>query len=130
MIFSIKFDAMFYLGSIAGILPYLLVFSLTLVLGGHAGLPFFASASTHEIKNEISEEKKLPVENLKSFSFEEQVVNEIITVFPAPFCTRTKVFNFYLLRFINSPDIGISFLRAPPSLYFKNRIISIISLFL
>ena len=105
---------MFYLGSIAGILPYLLALSLTIVWGGHAGLPFFASEPTPETKNEISEEKKLPVENLKSFSFEKQIVTEKITAFLIPFCTRTKVFNFYLFRLFDSTEFGISLLRAPP----------------
>lgn len=114
MIFSITFAAMFYLGSIAGILPYLLAFSLTLVLGGHAGLPFFASAPVSETKNEISEEKKLPVENLKSFTFDNQIIAKKIAVFLIPFCTPAKVFDFYLFRFVDSTELGISLLRAPP----------------
>lgn len=105
---------MFYLGSIAGILPYLLAFSLTLVLGGHAGLPFFASAPVSETKNEISEEKKLPDENLKSFTFDNQIIAKKIAVFLIPFCTPAKVFDFYLFRFVDSTELGISLLRAPP----------------
>lgn len=105
---------MFYLGSIAGILPYLLAFSLTILWGGHAGLPFFASGSTPETAKEIVEVKNLPVENSKSFSFENQVFAEAISIFRIPFCTRTKVFNLYLFRFFDSTELGISLLRAPP----------------
>jgi hypothetical protein len=105
---------MFYLGSIAGILPYILAFSLTLVLGGHAGIPFLSLESKPEIKNEISEEKSLPVENIKSFTFDKQIVNEKITVFLVPFCTATKVFDHYSVRLFDSSGYGISLLRAPP----------------
>ena len=105
---------MFYLGSIAGILPYLLAFSLTLVLGGHAGLPFLSSESKPEIKNEISDDKSLTVENVKSFTFGKQIVTEKITVFLISFCTSTKVLGLYLFRLADSTELGISLLRAPP----------------
>ena len=114
MIFSSIFEAMFYLGSIAGILPYLLAFSLTIVWGGHAGLPFFTSASTTESQNEIVEEKVHPVENSKSFSFDNQIVVGKITAFLIPICPRKKVFNFYLFRSFHSTQLGIALLRAPP----------------
>lgn len=105
---------MFYLGSIAGILPYILAFSLTLILGGHAGLPFFTSKSTPEIKNEMQEEGNHPVEDLKSFAFDMQSVAKKITVFLIPFDISATVLNLYLFRFVDSTKPGISLLRAPP----------------
>lgn len=105
---------MFYLGSIAGILPYILVFSLTLVLGGHAGLPFFTSALIPESKNKINKEENFPAENLENLTFDNQIVIEKITPFLVPFCTRITVCNFCLFRLFDSTEFGFSLLRAPP----------------
>jgi len=105
---------MFYLGSIAGILPYLLAFSLTIAWGGHVGLPFFASESTPESKSEIIEDKDLSVENVNFFAFDNQIVTENIAAFATPFCTQTKAFNLYLFRLFDATGLGISLLRAPP----------------
>jgi hypothetical protein len=109
---------MFYLGSIAGILPYILAFSLTLVWGGHAGLPFFVSGSTPETKNVIAKEENIPVEKLKSFAYHKQVITRKIDIAQIPSFTRTKVLSFYLVRFVDCAVLGISLLRAPPSLFF------------
>jgi len=109
---------MFYLGSIAGILPYILAFSLTLVWGGHAGLPFFASESTPETKHEIAKEENIPVEKLKIVVFAKQVITRKMDVTQTPFFTRTMRLGFYFVRFVDSAVLGISLLRAPPSLYF------------
>ena len=109
---------MFYLGSIAGILPYILAFSLTLVWGGHAGLPFFASGSIPETKNVIEKKENIPVEKLKNFAFKKQNITRKIDVTQIPCFTRSKVLNFYLVRFVDAAVSGISLLRAPPSLFF------------
>ena len=105
---------MFYLGSIAGILPYLLALSLTILWGGHAGLPFFSSGSNAETTKEIVEVKKPTVENLKSFLFENHIFTEKTTVFQDQFFTQAKVLNHYLFRLFDSNYLGISLLRAPP----------------
>src|ERR1035437_9649861 len=107
---------MFYLGSIAGILPYILVFSLTLVWGGHAGLPFFASGSISETKNEIAKEENIPAEKLKSFAFKKQFIASAIDLAQIPCITSTRVLSCYLALFIDSSVLGIPLLRAPPSL--------------
>ena len=105
---------MFYLGSIAGILPYILAFSLTLVWGGHASLPFFTSGSNLEPKNEIIDAKQSIVENSTSFTFDNQYIAKKIAVFQVPFYIRTKVFNFWLSQLFDFAKPGISLLRAPP----------------
>jgi hypothetical protein len=109
---------MFYLGSIAGILPYLLAFSFTIVLGSHASLPLFKSEATTASKNEIPKEKHLSARNLKSFIVDNQVIAEKVIPFLMPFVTTTKVLGFYLFRLSDSSEPGISRLRAPPFFLF------------
>jgi len=106
---------MFYLGSIAGILPYILAFCLTLVWGGHAGIPFFTSGSTPESVNEIIVKESKPcVEKLASLDFENKIITEKTTKLIIPFNTRTELLNLYVFRYFNSTVLGISLLRAPP----------------
>jgi len=105
---------MFYLGSIAGILPYILAFSLTLVWGGHAGLPFFTSGSAPVPVNEMVKEDNPPVERLSSLKFENQIITKKTVEFSAPLCTHTELPIICTFRQFDSADIGISLLRAPP----------------
>jgi hypothetical protein len=105
---------MFYLGSIAGFLPYILALSLTIVWGGHAGIPLLTSNSTSEEQNEFVKENESPFSGLKSFSFENQIITDKATQFPVQFFTRTKLLNFYFPRLFETTDSGISLLRAPP----------------
>jgi len=110
---------MFYLGSLAGILPYILAFSLTLVWGGHAGMPFFTSGSAPESAKQIVAENNPPVEKLKTLDFENQIITDETTVICVPFFTRTKLPNFYTFRLFDSKEFGIYLLRAPPLSLFK-----------
>lgn len=105
---------MFYLGSIAGFLPYILALSLTIVWGGHAGIPLFTSNSTSEEQNEFVKENETPIVGLMSFSFENLIVTDKTTQFPVAFNTRTKFLNFDFPRLFETTDSGISLLRAPP----------------
>jgi len=105
---------MFYLGSIAGVLPYILAFTLTILLGGHAGFSFFASETASESKNKTVEENNLSSENLKNFEFDKKIVNEKLAQYIFPACTPIKVVNFYLLPLFSFTEFGISLLRAPP----------------
>jgi len=105
---------MFYLGSIAGILPYILAFSLTLVWGGHAGMPFFTSGSAPVPANEMVTENHPSVEKLTNLDFENQIVIEKADVFSAPCFINTEFIDLYSFRQFDSSDIGISLLRAPP----------------
>jgi len=110
---------MFYLGSLAGILPYILAFSLTLVWGGHAGMPFFTSGSAPESAKQIVAENNPPVEKLKTLDFENQIITDETTVISVPFFTQTKLPNFYTFRLFDSKEFGIYLLRAPPLSLFK-----------
>jgi len=105
---------MFYLGSLAGILPYILAFSLTLVWGGHAGMPFLASGSAPVPANEIVKENNPPIERLSNLEFDNQIITEKAVVFPIPFCTHAELPDLCEFRHFDSADIGISLLRAPP----------------
>lgn len=105
---------MFYLGSIAGFLPYILALSLTIVWGGHASIPLFTSNSTFEVQNEFVKENESPIPGLMSFSFENQIITDKTTQFPVQFFTRTKLLNFNFPRLFEMTDSGISLLRAPP----------------
>jgi len=105
---------MFYLGSLAGILPYILAFSLSLVWGGHAGFPFFTSGSSAESTKQIVKENNSPVEKLATLDFENQIITDEITVVCVPFFTRTKLPNFYTFWLVDSKELGIYLLRAPP----------------
>ncbi len=105
---------MFYLGSIAGVLPYILAFTLTILLGGHAGFSFFASETTSESKNKTVEENNLPSENLKNFEFDKKIVIEKFASYIFQTCTPIKVFNFYFSPLFSFTEFGISLLRAPP----------------
>jgi len=105
---------MFYLGSLAGILPYILAFSLTLVWGGHTGMPFFTAGSTPESTKQIVKENNTPVEKLTTLDFENQIITDETTVICVPFFTRTKLPNFYTFRLFHSKEFGIYLLRAPP----------------
>ena len=105
---------MFYLGSLAGILPYILAFSLTLVWGGHTGMPFFTAGSTPESTKQIVKENNTPVEKLTTLDFENQIITDETTVICVPFFTRTKLPNFYTFRLFDSKEFGIYLLRAPP----------------
>ena len=105
---------MFYLGSIAGFLPYILAFSLTIVWGGHAGIPFFSRASTPETSIEIVKENASRVEALSQIDSNNQAVEETFPVFPTSVCTPAKLFSFCFLRLFDAAEFGISPLRAPP----------------
>lgn len=105
---------MFYLGSIAGFLPYILALSLTILWGGHAGMPFLTSNIAPESKTEILTEHKISIENPIKFRTYNQVIAEEVTEFSALFCTYTKLFNLKPLRLHYSTELGISLLRAPP----------------
>jgi len=105
---------MFYLGSIAGFLPYILALSLTIVWGGHAGIPLFTSHSASETQNELVKENKFPIAGLTIFSFDNQIITDKTTQFPVQFYTRTKLLNFNFPRLFETTDSGISLLRAPP----------------
>ncbi len=105
---------MFFLGSIGGILPYILALSLTIVWGGHAGMPCFTSGSATESPKEIVKKSDLPVDGQTYLKFENQIVTNKTTLFPVPFCTPEMLFNFCSFRLFDSTDPGISHLRAPP----------------
>jgi len=105
---------MFYLGSIAGILPYLLAFSLTIVWGGHASLPLFAAATAPGSPKEIVKEIASANEKIKSFKIDFQIVAEKISALPIYFFSLVKVFNYFLSLLFNSKVPGINLLRAPP----------------
>lgn len=105
---------MFYLGSLAGILPYILAFSLSLVWGGHAGMPFFTSGSSAESTKQIVKENNLPVEKLTTIDYENQIITDETTVICVSFFTRTKLPDFYTFRQFYSKKSGIYLLRAPP----------------
>lgn len=105
---------MFYLGSIAGILPYLLAFSLTIVLGGHAGLPFFKSATVSEPINEVSKAEQFNLTTINDYHIDNKVVKRKIETPPVLFSVKLKIENFYLCRFIKAFEAGTSLLRAPP----------------
>jgi hypothetical protein len=105
---------MFFLGSVSGFLPYILAFSITLVWGSHAGLPFFKAGAIAESQNEISDEKIISADSIGSYSYDNQVVTENIDEIPSIYDTGIKVFKCYLLRLFDFAGIGISLLRAPP----------------
>ena len=105
---------MFYLGSIAGFLPYILAFSLTIVWSGHAGMPFFSRDSTPETSIEIVKENASKVEILLKIDSNNQAVEETFPVFGTSVRTLTELFNYCLIRVFDSAEFGISSLRAPP----------------
>jgi len=105
---------MFYLGSMAGFLPYILAFSLTIVWSGHAGIPFFSRDSTPESQIEIVKENASEVEILLQIDSNNQSVEETFPVFAMSVRTRTRLYNFCLTQLFDSSEFGISSLRAPP----------------
>jgi len=105
---------MFFLSSISGFLPYILAFSITLIWGGHAGLPYFKAGSPAESKNEISKEEDISADHLGSYSYKKQIINEKNDNDPVIGCHETKVLNFFLCHLPDFAGIGISSLRAPP----------------
>jgi len=105
---------MFYLGSIAGFLPYILAFSLTIIWSGHAGMPFFARDSTPETSIGIIKENASKVEIILQIVSNNQAVEETFPVFARSVRTLTVLFNFCLIRVFDSAEFGISPLRAPP----------------
>jgi len=105
---------MFYLGSIAGFLPYILALSLTLVWGGHAGLPFFTSPTTSESRNEIVKEIDYTQDVQINLNIFQAIVKEITNSIPVLFFVSTRVLNNYLTGSSGSSASGISLLRAPP----------------
>ena len=105
---------MFYLGSIAGILPYLLAFSLTIVLGSHAGLPFIKSNLSSTSQNEIAKEEIVNIKNIESYKVDNKTITNKIPLIPPCFPLFVKIENFYLADFLKVYLAGISLLRAPP----------------
>ena len=105
---------MFYLGSIAGFLPYILAFSLTILWGGHVGKPFFTRDYTTESSIESGQENTPKVEISLQIDSNSQVVEEKLHVFPLYVGTLTALFNFCLIQLFDSAEFGISPLRAPP----------------
>jgi len=105
---------MFFLGSIGGFLPYILALSLTIVWGGHAGIPYLASDSTPESANEIIKPVSSPVDCKTNLKFENQIITDKTELVPLSFCTPEKLFSICSFRLFDRADPGISSLRAPP----------------
>jgi hypothetical protein len=105
---------MFFLGSISGILPYLLAFTLTIIWGGHAGMPFLRAGSAEESKNEISAGEKVASDLAENFVYINQIVTAKIFKFPVLCYSESKVLSFYTFRLSDYSGLGISLLRAPP----------------
>ena len=105
---------MFYLGSIAGILPYLLAFSLTIVLGSHAGLPFIKSNLSSTSQNEIAKEEIVNIKKIEFYNIDNQIVVSKSLKLPIVFHLLVEIENFYFTNFLIVFKAGISLLRAPP----------------
>ena len=105
---------MFYLGSIAGILPYLLAFSLTIVLGSHAGLPFIKSNLISASHNEIAKEEIVNIKKIESYNIDNQIIESKPLKIPTVFHLLVAIENFYSSNFLIVFEAGISLLRAPP----------------
>ncbi len=105
---------MFYLGSIAGILPYLLAFSLTIVLGSHAGLPFIKSNLSTTSSNEIAKEEIVNVKKIESYNIDNQIIVNKSLIIPTDFHLLVEIENFYFTNFLIVFEAGISLFRAPP----------------
>ncbi|NEW82077.1 MAG: hypothetical protein GZ094_06900 [Mariniphaga sp.] len=105
---------MFYLGSVAGFLPYILALSLTIMWGGHAGMPLFTSNPTAKTQDELVKMDESTVADQVSIRFDNQIIADKTTLFPVQFHSRTRLLNLYFLRLFEMSNIGISLLRAPP----------------
>ena len=105
---------MFYLGSIAGILPYLLAFSLTIVLGSHAGMPFLKSTLSSTTPNEIVKEEIDTIKEVVSYTIENQIIEKEFPKISSHFPLIVTIGNFYSSGLPKIVDAGISLLRAPP----------------
>ncbi|MEI6680244.1 MAG: hypothetical protein WCL21_16670 [Mariniphaga sp.] len=105
---------MFFLGSISGILPYILAFSLTIIWGGHAGMPFLKAGVAEESKNEIAAEKKVTSDQTENFVYADQIVTAKTFNLPVLCYSESKLLGFYTFRIIDYCVLGISLLRAPP----------------
>ncbi len=105
---------MFYLGSIAGILPYLLAFSLTIVLGSHAGLPFIKSNLSSASQNEIAKEEIVNIKKIESYTIDNQLIVKEKPESPVCYPILVKIESFYPTSFLKGFEAGISLLRAPP----------------
>ena len=105
---------MFYLGSIAGILPYLLAFSLTIVLGSHAGIPFLKSTLSLTSPNEIVKEEIDNTKEVESYSVTDQIIEKTYPNLSDHLFLIVKLENFYPSGLPKVFDAGISLLRAPP----------------
>ena len=105
---------MFYLGSIAGILPYLLAFSLTIVLGSHAGMPFLKSTLSSTTPNEIVKEEISTAKEIESYSIDNQTIEKEYPKIYAHFSVIIRIWSFYPTGLPKVSDAGISLLRAPP----------------
>jgi hypothetical protein len=105
---------MFYLGSIAGILPYLLAFSLTIVLGSHAGIPFIKSTLCPTSPKEIVKEEIDTTIEIETYSINNQIIEKEYPKIFAHFSLIPRIGNFYPAGLPIVFDAGISLLRAPP----------------
>jgi hypothetical protein len=105
---------MFFLGSISGILPYLLAFSLTIILGGHSGVPFLRAGSAEKSNNETSVEKKVTTDRTENFVYADQIVSAKTFKLPVLYCSESKALCAYTFRIFDYGGLGISLLRAPP----------------
>ena len=105
---------MFYLGSIAGILPYLLAFSLTIVLGSHAGMPFLKSTLNSTSPKEIVKEEIDITKEVESYTVDSKIIEKICPKISVHFTLVVTIENFYPTGLPTVYDAGISLLRAPP----------------
>ena len=105
---------MFYLGSIAGILPYILALSLTIIWGGHVTIPLFTSHCSVDSTIEIKDEPNSLTKSLQCIDSENQVNISNILQFFALFSISSELVAFYRTELIESTESGISCLRAPP----------------
>jgi hypothetical protein len=105
---------MFYLGSIAGILPYLLAFSLTIVLGSHAGIPFIKSTLCPTSPKEIVKEEIAVAKKVESYCIDNNIVENVFPKVYAHFSLILRIGIFYPTGLPKIFDAGISLFRAPP----------------
>ena len=109
---------MFYLGTIAGILPYILALSLTILWGGQATVPLFTSHSSVDSPSEIKKESNLSHDSQQSIDFVDQVTpSQNLQIFNA-FSNHSQWFAFNRALLFDSAQQGITLLRAPPVLVF------------
>ena len=106
---------MLYLGTIAGILPYIISLSLTILWCGHVTEPLFKQHCIVDSTSVIKKERNLSPASLQYIDYQNKIALSETLQFFTQFSTPPGLFAICPTLLFETTESEISFLRAPPA---------------